>query len=85
VHHIIEQRFANGLGTSGTDDMLGVVLTHEEHVRLTQARQQRIGYNIQLMDLVTGTAKRDAIWRAAQEIYKDYPELLEAAYKQLYP
>lgn len=73
VHHIIEQRFAKGLGISRTDDMLGVVLTHEEHVRFTQAWRQRIGYNNQLMDLVTGTAKRDAIWRAAQEIYKDYP------------
>ena len=86
AHHIIEQRFGNTLGIGNTDDMLGVVLTHEEHVRFTQAWRQRIGYRNQLMDLTTGTVTNvDDIWRAAQEVYKDYPELLEAAYRQLYP
>jgi hypothetical protein len=40
-----------------------------------------LGYG--LKDLVTGTAKPDAIWEAAQKVYEGYPELLEAARKVL--
>ncbi|MCP4128061.1 MAG: hypothetical protein GY753_13495, partial [Gammaproteobacteria bacterium] len=84
VHHIIEQRFSKTLGIK-KGDILGVVLTHDEHVKFTNAWRSEIGYNNQKMDLLTDNAERDDIWEAAQRIYKDYPELLEASYEVLYP
>ena len=47
VHHIVEQRFVENLGIEKADDVLGVVLTYEEHVRFTNEWRKRIGYNNQ--------------------------------------
>ena len=82
VHHIIEVRFAKTIRKKA-GDILGVVLTHDEHVKFTNAWRDRIGYNNQLMDLKTRTATLEDIWVAAQKVYKNYPELLEAARRVL--
>jgi RHS repeat-associated protein len=83
VHHIIEQRFASLLKMN-PDDMLSVVLTRGEHDKFTRLWQQAIGYSHWLSrNLRTDTASVEDIWKAAQEIYKDYPVLLEAAKKTL--
>ena len=60
-----------------------MVLTHDEHVKFTKMWRDRIGYINQLMDLRTDTATADDIWVAAQKVYKNYPELLEAARRVL--
>jgi hypothetical protein len=84
-HHIIEKRFAENLGIANTDDMLSIALTREEHQRFTNAWRNWIGYNGDTSKrLTTQNATQEDIWRAAQDIYRDYPELLEAARKTLF-
>ena len=75
VHHIIEQRFAKHWGKN-LREMLSVVLTKEEHKKFTKAWRDAIGYG-------AGYVSVDKVWEHAQIIYKDYPELLEAARKTL--
>ena len=82
VHHIIGARFAKTIRKKA-GDILGVVLTHDEHVKFTKMWRDRIGYNNQLMELKTRTATVEDIWVAAQKVYKNYPELLEAARRVL--
>jgi RHS repeat-associated protein len=77
VHHLIEERFAAGLGLN-TGDIPSVVLTKEQHDVFTGLWQQAIGYDNWGVALKTGNATRDDIWRAAQRIYADYPEYLDA-------
>ena len=64
--------------------MLGVVLTPDEHIKFSAAWRNVIGYNRQTMELLTRNASREDIWEAAQRIYQDYPELLDAAYRTLF-
>jgi hypothetical protein len=83
AHHIIEQRFARLLGMN-PGDMPSVALTREEHAMFTRLWQQQIGYDKWLSSAIrTSTASVEDIWRAAQEVYKDYPTLLESVKKTL--
>ena len=81
VHHIIEQRFAPALNQSYNQarNWLSVVLTPEEHQVITNAWRNAIGYSNSNNAINTLTVTIDDIWNAAQDIYANYPELIEAA------
>ena len=82
AHHIIEKRFAGLLGkTEG--EIRSVALTQEEHQAFTNAWRREIGYSNSVGDLRTDTASVQDLWRAAQRIYRDYPDLLQAAKQEL--
>lgn len=87
-HHLFEQRFVTQLeGKLGrnTDDWLSIVVDKgkvgSEHYNFTQAWKNAIGYEGQAAGWTkktTNTATIDDIYRAARDIYKDYPEILKA-------
>ena len=80
VHHLIEGRFAKNLGVKAAD-MPAVVMTKEEHRAFTNRWREAIKYNSKGHSgkevLTTSGANKEDIRKAAQEIYEDYPELLE--------
>jgi hypothetical protein len=78
-HHIVEQRFARVLNIVNTDNMLSIVLTKEEHQVFTNSWRQAIPYGTDYAQ-----ASREFLWSKAQEIYANYPELLEAARKTIW-
>jgi hypothetical protein len=78
AHHIIEKRLVQYLGIDA-NNMLSVALTKWEHNIFTMAWRAAFPYG---MDYSTLTV--DDIWDVAQQIYKDYPELLDAAKEILY-
>ncbi len=82
AHHIIEARFADTLGMV-KGQMASVAVTAEEHQVFTNLWRQAIGYAGSNNPLHTLNATREQIWAAAQDIYRNYPELLEAARKAL--
>lgn len=84
VHHIVEKRFADRLGISNTDNMLSIVLTHDEHVRYTNLWKDEIGRLGSNADITTQTATAEQIWAAAQRICADRSDLLEAAYQTIF-
>ena len=55
--------------------MLSIALTHDEHVVFTRQWRKAIPYKT--------SYSIDDIWNAAQDIYANYPALLEAARKTL--
>lgn len=59
--------------------MSSVAVTKDEHQIFTNAWRQVIPYGTDYSSLT-----KKQIWDAAQEIYKDSPELLNAAKKQIY-
>ncbi len=63
---------------TNADDMLSIVLTKEEHVIYTKAWRKAIGYANDGNPLNTMTATKDDVIKAAKEIYKDSPEILNA-------
>ncbi len=73
AHHIIEKRLVQYLDIA-TDTMLSVALTKEEHQKFTNAWRAWFPYGMDYSKLTIAE-----LWDAAQEIYKDYPELLDAA------
>ena len=70
VHHLIERRFAKGLGISESA-IPSVVLTKEEHRLFTNLWRETIHY-------ATGesgvTITKEVVLDAAKKVYKDYPE-----------
>lgn len=62
--------------------MPAVVMTREEHRAFTNKWRETIGYNtksnLKKGVRTTSGANKEYIQEVAQEIYKDYPELLEA-------
>ena len=84
-HHIIERRFADvGTLDINPNEMLSVAVTPEEHQVLTNAWRDLIGYSNSTNPLNTTTANIQDIWNAAQDIYQNYPALLEAAWRTLF-
>ncbi len=77
VHHLIEERFAKGLGLKA-GKIPSIALTPEEHQVFTNAWRKAIGYIGDRNPITTANATKEQIWAAAQRIYRDYPELLEA-------
>ena len=78
AHHIIEKRLVKHLGID-VNNMLSVAVTATEHRQFTNAWRNLFSYG---MDYSTVTV--DMLWDAAQIIYKDYPELLEASKEILF-
>ena len=79
AHHVIEQRFLEALGID-TSSAPSVAVTKPEHQVFTNAWRDAFAYG-----KTDYTAlNRDQIWAAAQDIYKDYPELLSAAWDTLF-
>ncbi|WNB17009.1 RHS repeat domain-containing protein [Marivirga arenosa] len=72
VHHLIEKRFASIMGEKATQ-MLSIALTKTEHQAFTNAWRKAIPYG-------NGTinATREQVINTARQIYKDYPEILNA-------
>lgn len=77
VHHLIEKRFSSTLHTK-EGDMLSIVLTKEEHAAFTKAWRNAIPYDHPNAKFSTRNANPEDIWGAAREIYKNYPEILNA-------
>lgn len=81
IHHILEQRFwlaGKFPNIAKVDDISGVVLTVEEHRRITSRWAElipKVGSNSAIN---TQTATRAQIEAAGREVYKNHPELLEA-------
>jgi RHS repeat-associated protein len=85
VHHIVERRFARILGVADENGMLSVVLKPEEHAWFTAKWKEEIGLSSWTSrSLRTDNASREDIWRAAQKIYQDHPELLGAAQRTIF-
>jgi len=83
AHHIIEKRFARIVGVN-PGQMQSVALTPEEHRTFTNMWRAYIGYDGSNAAITTSTATVEDIWFAAQQIYADSPELLEAARRSLF-
>lgn len=76
-HHIVEKRLIKFFDKNiNESEMLSIALTHEQHLGFTRAWRSHLKYG--------GTYNVDDIWKAAQEIYADFPNLLEAARKTLW-
>lgn len=82
VHHIIEKRFLPAFKNaySKSDELLSVVLTHDEHKIFTKEWRKAFAYGKQNY----GKLSRYKIWEVAQDIYKGYDELLDAAKRTLF-
>ena len=65
------------MGIENTGDMLSIALTKSEHRIYTNAWRKEIGYS-------TGAHSAPEIWKAAQKIYVDRPDLLEAARRTIF-
>jgi len=78
AHHIIEQRLVKHLDID-VKSMLSVAVTKAEHQKFTNAWRAHFKYGMDYSDLTQAD-----IWDVAQTIYKDYPDLLDAAYKTLF-
>ena len=71
VHHLIERRFAKGLGISESS-IPSVVLTKDEHRVFTNLWRETIHYAKQGEESVRIT--KEIVLKAAEYVYKDYPE-----------
>ena len=78
AHHIIEKRLVGHLDID-INNMLSIAVTKDEHQAFTNAWRAAFPYG---MDYSTLT--RQDIWSVAQDIYEDYPEVLEAAEQILF-
>ena len=78
AHHIIEKRLVKHLNID-VKTMLSVAVTKTEHQKFTNAWRSVFQYGMDYSTL----GKTD-IWKAAQQIYRDYPELLKAAKSVLF-
>jgi hypothetical protein len=74
-HHLIELRFAPRLGVA-PGDIPAIALIPGEHQPFTNAWREAIGYIGDHNPINTASATLNDIWRAAQDVYQDYPELL---------
>ncbi|MBK9095722.1 MAG: RHS repeat-associated core domain-containing protein [Anaerolineae bacterium] len=83
AHHLIEQRFAERLGLN-TGRMSSIALTPEEHQIFTNMWRAEIGHIGDRSALTTATATLQDVWTAAQRIYAQHPELLEAVRQDLF-
>lgn len=77
AHHIIEQRLVKHLGID-VDTMLSVAVTREEHQKFTNAWRKAFAHGSDYSEITI-----DDLWREAQKIYENYPDLLDAAKKIL--
>jgi hypothetical protein len=83
AHHIIEKRFANTLGTV-PNNMLSVAMSPKAHQQFTNAWREAIGYSNSNSAITTLSATKEQIWTAAQNIYNDFPDMLDAARRTIF-
>jgi hypothetical protein len=81
-HHLIEQRFSPQLGLD-PDEMMSTPLERAEHQPYTNAWRDQIGYDTDNTPLKTSNASVDDIENAINNVYKNDPELKEAALEEL--
>ena len=75
AHHIVEQRFLIGKGMN-VQTAASVAVTPQEHQKFTNLWRRHFPYGkTNYNDL-----PKEKIWSAAQIIYQDYPELLDAVW-----
>jgi hypothetical protein len=74
AHHIIPERFASLLNMSSGDMFAVAVKYPEEHQTFTNMWRNLIPYGSG-----TANATKQIVWEAAQQIYAEYPALLETA------
>ena len=79
AHHIVEVRFLNGKKLD-TKNALSVAVTKQEHQRFTNEWRRHFPYG----KTSYKTLQADEIWAAAQKIYRNYPDLLDAVWDTLY-
>jgi hypothetical protein len=70
AHHLVEKRFAAVMGRN-TADMAAIVVTRAEHEVFTNAWRQAIPYG-------SRNVTPNMVNNAARDIYRDYPEILQA-------
>lgn len=73
AHHLIERRFARVMDQT-VGDMPSVVVTRAEHQVFTNAWREAIPYG----PTGTGMATRAQVENASGQIYREYPEILQA-------
>lgn len=73
VSHVYNTAYAN------PNYMLSVAVTREEHQKFTKAWRNAFAYGTDYSKVT-----KAELWMASKEIYKDYPELLEAARRTIY-
>ena len=78
AHHIIEQRLVKHLGFD-INKMLCVAVTKAEHQIFTNDWRRLVAYGSDYSKLTIWE-----IWEYAQQVYKNYPEILSAAKKTLF-
>lgn len=78
AHHIIEQRLVKHLGIN-VNSMLSVAVTPAEHQKFTNLWREAFKYGTDYHSIT-----REVLWEEAQRIYKNYPDLLDAAEKILF-
>jgi hypothetical protein len=79
AHHIVEKRLVNAIGIADHKLMKSVAVTKAEHQAFTNPWRQVIPFGTDY-----STLSKDYIWEAAQEIYKDAPELMKAAQETVF-
>ena len=82
AHHLIEERFAERLGLKA-GEIPSIALTAQEHQAFTNVWRQYVGYDNMKSAITTSTATLEDVWLAAQRIYEQYPELLDAVRRAL--
>ena len=78
AHHVVEKRLVKYLGIDSSS-MLSVAVTKSEHQKFTNAWRGIIKYGTDY-----STLGKDEIYAAAKAVYKDYPDLIQAAYTTLF-
>jgi RHS repeat-associated protein len=72
AHHILEVRFLENWGGRAADGP-AVILTKAQHDQITQALRNRLPYG-----MPKDASVKPQVWHAYKDVYKDYPELLNA-------
>jgi RHS repeat-associated protein len=75
IHHIVEKRFADTLNVK-KGDMLSIALDKADHRVFTKLWRDALPYGKKYTV--------DQIWQAAQDVYKNYPILLDAAKRTIF-
>jgi len=80
VHHIVEKRFLPAINMANPNSMLSVALSKAEHQIYTNAWRAAFPYGQQ----VYGDIAKSELWKVAQKIYENFPELMEAAKQTIF-
>ena len=87
THHLVPVCFTTQLNEAGLnpDENPCTPLTHTDYVPYTNAWREEIPYSNSSSVLNTNTATIPDIWNAAQKIYSEDPDYLDAVNQYLHP